>query len=86
MCPLTEISHDLLLDADIAAIKARNAVIEEAVREPVAVRFIKDLLSRPLLRPLFELESNGCTDLAGALLLINIPFDTTIENTLFISV
>ena len=61
--------RSFLLLADIAARKARDEAIRTAVTDPSAVKFITALLSRPLLRPLLELEYNGCTTYESALLL-----------------
>lgn len=58
-----------LRNADIAARSARDKVIIEAVSDAGAFHFMRRLLSNPTLRPLMELELNGCTNLEGALML-----------------
>ncbi|WP_164659546.1 hypothetical protein [Tropicibacter sp. Alg240-R139] len=58
-----------LLNADIAARNARDRAIIESVPDAGAFHFVRRLLSNPTLRPLMELELNGCTSLVGALLL-----------------
>ncbi|WP_170516993.1 hypothetical protein [Ruegeria atlantica] len=56
--------------ADLAARKARDEVIVKSISQPLARRFVTSLLDRPFLRPLLELEINGCTSFEGALLLV----------------
>lgn len=67
-----------LLNADIAARNARDRAIIEAVSDPGAFHFMRRLLSNPTLRPLMELELNGCTNLEGALLLSSQEYVRTI--------
>lgn len=70
MTAAKEIPHNIIPLYDLAARRARDNALLERVTEPLARRFVTNLLNRPVLRPLLELEINGCTNYEGALVLL----------------
>jgi hypothetical protein len=58
-----------LIEADIAAHAAFVSEIKKAFPDPIAERRVREYLSNPVFRPLFELYHNGATSFGGALIL-----------------
>ena len=65
----TDAASRCLIEADIAAHAAFVCKIKEAFPDPIAERRVREYLSNPVFRPLFELCHNGATSLGGALIL-----------------
>lgn len=70
MTAAKEIPHNIIPLSDLAARRARDESLLEGVQQPLARSFVTNLLNRPVLRPLLELEINGCTNYEGALVLL----------------
>ena len=52
-----------LIEADIAAHAAFVCKIKQAFPDPIAERRVREYLSNPVFRPLFEICHNGATSL-----------------------
>lgn len=63
--------NDMLVKADRLAHQARQAVLQEYVTDAVGRRILARAMNSPTMRPLLELELNGCTSYRSARLLLS---------------
>lgn len=62
--------NDMLVKIDELACRARETVISEYVPDIIGRSLIRRLLRNPTIRPLLELELNGCTTFQSARILL----------------